>query len=87
MQVEGEKQDAHITYQGVRGYMPMLGYLYESGVCLVDEFREGNESPGAGHVAFYRQCTDRMPVGTRIARYRADSASYQADVVNELQVA
>ena len=85
MQVEGEKQDAHVTYQGVKGYMPLLGYLYEPGICLVDEFREGNESPGAGHVAFYQQCTERMPVGTRIARYRADSASYQADVINELE--
>ena len=84
MQVAGEKQDAHFTYQGVKGYMPLLGYLFEPGICLVDEFREGNESPGAGHVAFYRQCKERMPVGKRIARYRADSASYQSTVINEL---
>ena len=85
MQVEGEKQDALYTYQGEKGYMPMLGYLFESGVCLLEEFREGNESPGAGHVAFYRQCKERMPKGKRIARFRADSASYQADVINELE--
>jgi hypothetical protein len=85
MQVEGEKQDAKFTYQGVKGYMPMLGYLFESGVCLLDEFREGNESPAAGHVAFYRQCKERMPKEKRIARFRADSASYQAEVINELE--
>lgn len=85
MQVEGEKQDAHYTYQGLKGYMPMLGYLFERGICLLDEFREGNESPGAGHVAFYRQCKERMPEGKRIARFRADSASYQAGVINELE--
>jgi hypothetical protein len=85
MQVEGEKQDAHFTYQGVKGYMPMLGYLFEPGLCLLDEFREGNESPGAGHVAFYRQCKERLPEGKRIARFRADSASYQSDVINELE--
>ena len=85
MQVEGEKQDAHFTYQGVKGYMPMLGYLFEPGICLLDAFREGNESPGAGHVAFYRQCRERMPAGKRIARFRADSASYQSDVINELE--
>jgi hypothetical protein len=44
MQVEGEKYDAHFTYQGKKGYMPMLGYLFEPGICLLDEFREGNES-------------------------------------------
>jgi len=49
-------RDAHYTYQGEKGYMPMLGYLFEPGICLLDEFREGNESPGAGHVAFYLDC-------------------------------
>jgi hypothetical protein len=85
MQVEGEKHDAHFTYQGVKGYMPMLGYLFEPGICLLDQFREGNESPGAGHVAFYLDCMARMPAGKRIARFRADSASYQADLINELE--
>jgi hypothetical protein len=85
MQVEGEKHDAQFTYQGVKGYMPMLGYLFEPGICLLDEFREGNESPGAGHVAFYLQCVERMPKGKRIARFRADSASYQAELINELE--
>lgn len=83
-QVEGEKAEAKYTYKGEKGYMPMLGFLFESAICLFDEFREGNESPAAGHVAFYRQCKERMPKGKRIARYRADSASYQAELINEL---
>ncbi len=85
MQVEGEKHEAQFTYMGVKGYMPMLGYLFESGICVNDEFREGNESPGAGHVAFYLDCVQRMPAGKRIARFRADSASYQAALINELE--
>jgi hypothetical protein len=85
MQVEGEKHDAHFTYLETKGYMPMLGYLFEPGVCLLDEFREGNASPGAGHVAFYLDCVHRMPAGKRIARFRADSASYQAELINELE--
>jgi hypothetical protein len=83
--IEGEKRDAHWSYTGVRGYMPMLGFLWETPVCLVDEFREGNVSPGAGQLEFYRQCRTRMPVGKRLARYRADSASYQAALINELE--
>ena len=82
--IEGEKREAHWSYQGVRGYMPLLGFLFETPVCLVDEFREGNVSPGAGQLEFYRQCRARMPVGKRLARYRADSASYQAALINEL---
>jgi len=85
MQVEAEKAEARFTYQGEKGYMPMLGFLFEPALCLVDEFREGNESPAAGHVAFYRGCKERMPNGKRIARVRTDSASYQAEFINELE--
>ncbi len=83
--VVGEKRDARWSYKGVRGYMPMLGFLWETPVCLVDEFREGTVSPGAGQLEFYRQGRARMPVGKRLARYRADSASYQAALINELE--
>ena len=83
--VVGEKRDAQWSDQGVRGYMPMLGFVWETPVCLVDEFREGNMSPGAGQLEFYRQCRARMPLGKRLARYRADSASYQAALINELE--
>ena len=65
--------------------MPLLGFLFEIPCCLVDEFREGNVSPGAGHAAFYRQCHARLPQGKRIAAYRADSASYQAALINALE--
>lgn len=83
--IEGEKRDAHWSSLGVRGYMPLLGFLFETPLCLVDEFREGNVSPGVGHLAFYRACKARLPVGKRLARYRADSASYQAELINTLE--
>jgi len=69
----------------VFGYMPLLGFLFETPLCLVDEFREGNVSPGAGHLAFYRACKTRLPMGKRLARYRADSASYQTELINTLE--
>ena len=83
--IEGEKREAHWSYLGVKGYMPLLGFLFETPVCLVDEFLEGNVSPGAGQSEFYRQCRTRMPVGKRLVWYRADSASYQAALINELE--
>jgi len=87
-QIEGEQREAQWTYKGVHGYMPMLGFLFENGFCLLDEFQEGaarNASPSGGQVAFYQACRKRLPKGKRIARYRADSASYQADLINELE--
>lgn len=83
--VEAEKRDAKMSYKGLPGYMPMLGFLFEAGVCLLDEFREGNASPGAGQLGFYLECKKRMPEGKRIGYYRADSASYQAELINALE--
>ena len=45
-EIEGEKQEAAWTYHHVQGYMPLVGYV--DGVCVGHEFREGNQSPGAG---------------------------------------
>jgi hypothetical protein len=85
MEVVGEKAEALFTYKGNRGYMPVAGYLYETPVCLYDEFREGNVSPAFGQREFYLCCKERMPEGKRIGFYRADSASYQAGILNQLE--
>jgi len=84
-EIIGEKADALFTYNGNKGYMPMLGYLYETPVCLYDEFREGNIAPAFGQKEFYLQCKQRMPWGKRIEYYRGDSASYQAGLFNQLE--
>jgi hypothetical protein len=84
-EIIGEKADALFTYNGNKGYMPMLGFLYETPVCLLDEFREGNVAPAFGQKEFYMGCKNRMPLGKRIGYYRGDSASYQAELFNQLE--
>ena len=84
-EIIGEKTDALFTYNGSKGYMPMLGFLYENPVCLLDEFREGNVAPAFGQKEFYLRCKERMPRGKRIGSYRGDSASYQASFFNQLE--
>jgi hypothetical protein len=84
-EVLGEKADALFTYNGNKGYMPMLGFLYETSVCIYDEFREGNVAPAYGQEEFYLACKRRMPDRKRIKYYRADSASYQAELFNRLE--
>lgn len=84
-EIEAEKEDAFYTYKGNKGYMPMLGFLYENNLCLYDEFREGNVAPAFGQKEFYDECKKRMPKGKRIKNYRADSASYQAELINTLE--
>jgi len=84
-EIIGEKADALFTYNGNKGYMPMLGFLYETPVCLLDEFREGNVAPAYGQKEFYMECKRRMPRDKKIGYYRSDSASYQAELFNRLE--
>jgi len=79
-QIVAEKRDAKRTYKGEIGYMPMLGVLAENGLAVGDEFREGNDSPGARNLEFIEYCVSRMPRGKRIAHLRSDSAAYQARI-------
>jgi hypothetical protein len=85
MEIIGDKADAFYTYKGNKGYMPMVGFIYELNLCIYDEFREGNTAPAFGQRGFYRECKRRMPNGKRIGYYRADSASYQAELINDLE--
>ena len=78
-EIEAEKQGAQWTYHHRQGYMPLLGYV--NGVCVGHEFREGNQSPGAGILKFGQSCEAALPEGKRVY-FRSDSAAYQAEVIN-----
>ncbi len=67
--IEAQKQSAKMTYKGYRGYMPMVGHLAESGLVVGDEFRQGNESPGARNLEFIQYCERQLPQGKRIEAY------------------
>ena len=80
--IESEKETARMTYKGYKGYMPMVGHLAENGLVVGDEFREGNDSPGSRNLEFLKYCRRQMPKGKKIKAFRADSAAYQAKVIN-----
>ena len=63
----------------------MLGFLFENGICLHNEFREGNVSPAFDRVGFYNRCKNNMPFRQTIKYFRADSASYQSSLINILE--
>lgn len=81
-QIVAEKREAHTTYKGEKGYMPMVGHVAEIGVVAGYEFREGNAAPAAGNLEFLQACARNMPKGKKIAAVRADSAAYQATIFN-----
>jgi len=83
--IEAEKETAKRTYKGYKGYMPIVGHLAENGLVIGDDFREGNASPGSKNLEFLKACEKQMPKGKRIGSFRADSASYQAKVINHCE--
>lgn len=80
--IEAEKETAKMTYKGYTGYMPIVGHLAENGLIVGDEFREGNASPAVRNLEFIKYCEQQLPKGKSIKAFRADSAAYQADIIN-----
>lgn len=80
--IEAEKESARMTYKGYTGYMPIVGHLAENGLVLGDEFRHGNEAPASGNLEFLKYCQKQLPGGKHIKAFRADSAAYQAQIIN-----
>lgn len=81
-QIVAEKREAHYTYKGEKGYMPLVGHIAETGLVVGYEFREGNAAPATGNLEFLQACERNMPKGKRITAIRADSAAYQAAIFN-----
>lgn len=84
-QIVAEKREAERTYKGERGYMPMVGHLAESGLVVADEFRAGNVAPATDNLGFIKACEAALPRGHRIGAVRADSAAYQAAIINHCE--
>ena len=80
--IESEKEEAKWTYKKEKGYQPLLGFIFEIGLVIGDEFRDGNIPAGAGALEFLKYCEAMMPQGKKIRYYRSDSAAYQANVMN-----
>ena len=81
-QIVAEKETAKWTYQGEKGYMPLVGTLAENGLIVGEHFREGNAAPAAGNLEFIGYCVQQIPEGKRIVAVRADSAAYQSAIFN-----
>ncbi len=75
-------RNARMSYQGERGYMPMLAFWEELGVVVHDDFRNGNASPGSEALAFLQQTLAQLPFEVTTVKVRSDSAWYQAELLD-----
>ena len=83
--IESHKQQALTTYEGVRGYQPMLAAWAESGLVLADEFRDGNVPAHMKPLEVAQRAFAALPGTVGEYYYRGDAACHESGLVNWLR--
>ena len=79
--IESHKQQALRTYEGERGYQPMLAVWAEMDVILADEFRDGNVPAMMAPRPVAQRAFAALPAGIESYYFRGDSACHESDLV------
>jgi len=79
------KRVAATTYKGEKGYQPSIILWVEQDLIVADEFRDGNVPAGNNVLRVARRAFDALPEGVQRVYYRADSASYNHELLNWLR--
>jgi hypothetical protein len=82
--IASRKQQALVTYEGTRGYQPMLAVWAEMNLVLADEFRDGNVPAQMEPRRVAQRAFAALPSTVREYYYRGDSACHESGLVNWL---
>ena len=83
--IESHKQSAKPTYDGRRGYQPVVAVWAETGLVLADEFRDGNVPAAMAPLNCARAAFAALPDTVKRYYFRADSAGHEQALLNWLQ--
>jgi len=83
--IESHKREALPTYEGVRGYQPMLAVWAETGLVLADQFRDGNVPAMMEPLEVAKRAYAAVPSTVKELYYRGDSACHESELVNWLR--
>lgn len=79
--LEAHKHTATVTYEGTRGYQPVVAVWAEPDLIVHDEFRDGNVPAGCGNVRILERAMESLPPGLTAIFVRGDSALYEQAVL------
>jgi hypothetical protein len=79
--LETHKHTATVTYDGTRGYQPVVAVWAEQDLIVHDEFRDGNVPAGCGNVRILERAVASLPPGITQCFVRGDSALYEQAVL------
>src|SRR5579872_133985 len=83
--IESRKREALATYEGERGYQPMLAVWAEMNVVLADEFRDGNVPAQMAPLSVARAAFAALPKTVKTYYYRGDSACQESELLKWLR--
>lgn len=70
------KESATMTYEGERGYQPVVVVWAEKDLVVADEFRTGNVPARMGNIRILEKAFAALPAGVETVYVRSDSAFY-----------
>ncbi len=82
--IESRKREALMTYEGSRGYQPMLAVWAEMDVVLADEFRDGNVPAQMAPLTVAQAAFAALPKTVTTYYYRGDSACHEKELLHWL---
>ena len=83
--IESYKREARWTYEGTRGYQPMVAVWAETELILADEFRDGNVPALSSPVTCAKAAFAALPGTVTEFYFRGDSACHETGLLNWLR--
>jgi hypothetical protein len=83
--IESRKMEARPTYEGERGYQPMLAVWAEMDLIVADEFRDGNVPAMMKPLEVAKRAFAALPETVETFYYRGDSACQEKELIDWLK--
>ena len=83
--IESHKRDAKRTYEGTRGYQPMVAMWAETNLIVADEFRDGNVPAMMAPLVCAKAALAALPKTVTQYSFRGDSACHESGLINWLR--
>ncbi len=80
--IEANKRDAQMSYEGVKGYRPVVATLKELPLVIAYQFKEGNDN--SGKLDIVKKAFEKMPRHKKIKEALLDAEHYCNDVMDYL---
>ncbi len=82
--IESAKREATTTYEGSRGYQPLVAAWAETALVLADEFRDGNVPANYSLLGCARAAFAALPATVNQRYFRGDSACHDRQLLGWL---